>query len=65
MIPAVDFIWMSVVGEGLGVSVFWVYVSVCIGSALLSLHVLASIVGDALDLRDGRAAPSTLHRQGE
>lgn len=65
VIPAVDFIWMSVVGEGLGVSVFWVYVSVCIGSALLSLHVLASIVGDALDLRDGRAAPSTLHRQGE
>jgi len=65
VIPAVDFIWMSLTGHGLGVSVFWVYVSVCVGSALLSLHVLASIVGDALDLRAGRAAPSTFHPQGE
>ena len=65
VIPAVDFIWMSISGGGLGVSVFWVYVSVCVGSALLGLHVLASIVGDALDVRAGRAAPSTLYPHGE
>jgi TRAP-type C4-dicarboxylate transport system permease small subunit len=65
VIPAVDFIWMSVTGDGLGVSVFWVYVSVCVGSALLGLHVVASIVGDAFDIRAGRAAPSTLHPHGE
>jgi TRAP-type C4-dicarboxylate transport system permease small subunit len=65
VIPAVDFIWMSISGEGLGVSVFWVYVSVCVGSALLGLHVLASVVGDALDVLAGRAAPSTLHPRGE
>jgi len=65
VIPAVDFIWMSISGDGLGLSVFWVYVSVCVGSALLGLHVLASIVSDALDVRAGRAAPSTLHSHGE
>ncbi len=65
VIPAVDFISMSVSGEGLGVSVFWVYVSVCVGSALLGLHVLASIVGDALEVLAGRAAPSTLHPLGD
>lgn len=65
VIPAVDFIWMSVSGHGLGVSVFWVYVSVSAGSVLLALHIVASIVRDAIDLTHGRSAPSTLHSHGE
>ncbi|TIO30675.1 TRAP transporter small permease [Mesorhizobium sp.] len=55
IVPAVDFIAMSLIGHGVGLSVFWVYVSVAVGSALLALHMIAAIVIEARDLRAGRA----------
>jgi TRAP-type C4-dicarboxylate transport system permease small subunit len=43
-IPALDFIWGSVFGHPLGLSIGYVYISVSVGAALLSLHVLADVV---------------------
>lgn len=43
-IPALDFIWSSLTGHNLNVSVRWVYIAVPVGSALLGLHVLADLV---------------------
>lgn len=57
-LPAIDFIWMSITGHGTHISVFWVYVSVAVGSALLGLHIIGAIVVDALTLRGGRGAQS-------
>lgn len=53
-LPAIDFIWMSITGHGTDISVFWVYVSVAVGSALLGLHIIGAVVVDALALRSGR-----------
>lgn len=45
MIPAVDFIWMSITGgRTADVSIQWVYHSVTVGSGLLFLHILAALV---------------------
>lgn len=43
-IPALDFIWTSLSGEPLGLSIRWVYVSVTVGLGLMSLHVIADLV---------------------
>lgn len=43
-IPALDFIWTSLTGEALGLSIRWVYVSVTVGAVLMALHVLADLV---------------------
>ena len=43
-IPALDFIWTALTGEALGLSIFYVYVSVTVGMVLLSLHVVAALV---------------------
>ena len=43
-IPALDFIWTSLTGEALGLSIRWVYVSVTVGLSLMALHVLADLV---------------------
>lgn len=43
-IPAVDFIWHSLVGRDSGVSIFWVYLAVPVGCAILAVHFLASAV---------------------
>ncbi len=59
IVPAVDFIWMSLTGHGIGLSIFWVYVSVAVGSVLLAAHILASLVSDFRALRAGKLeAPS-------
>ncbi|MDK3018624.1 TRAP transporter small permease [Pseudodonghicola flavimaris] len=42
-IPALDFIWTALTGDALGVSIKWVYFSVTVGLALMSLHVLADL----------------------
>ena len=52
-IPAMDFIWTSLFGENLGMTVRWVYISVPIGSALLALHVLADLVSSWISYRRG------------
>jgi TRAP-type C4-dicarboxylate transport system permease small subunit len=54
-IPALDFIWTSLAGQNLNVSVRWVYVSVSAGSALLGLHVIADVVETWLRLREDAA----------
>ena len=54
IVPAVDFIWMSLTGHGIGLSIFWVYVSVAVGSVLLAAHILAALVGDLIALKAGR-----------
>lgn len=59
VVPAIDFISMSLIGRGVGVSIFWVYVSVAVGSFLLMLHILGSLVGDFLEIRSG--APDAAH----
>ena len=46
IVPAVDFIAASLIGRPVGLSIFWVYVSVAVGSALLGLHVIASVISD-------------------
>lgn len=43
-IPALDFIWTSLTGEALGLSIKWVYFSVTVGLALMSLHVIAELI---------------------
>jgi TRAP-type C4-dicarboxylate transport system permease small subunit len=53
-LPAIDFIWMSIAGRTTDISVFWVYVSVAVGSALLGLHLIGSIVADAVAVLSGR-----------
>ncbi len=50
IVPAIDFIAMSITGRGVGLSIFWVYVSVSVGSALLALHMIGGIVAEARDL---------------
>jgi TRAP-type C4-dicarboxylate transport system permease small subunit len=43
-IPALDFIWIALTGEPLGLSIRYVYVSVTVGLALMALHVVADLV---------------------
>ncbi len=43
-IPALDFIWGSLWGEPLGLSIRYVYISVTVGMGLMGLHVIADVV---------------------
>ncbi|MCA0963061.1 TRAP transporter small permease [Salipiger bermudensis] len=72
-IPALDFIWGSLTGHSLGISIKYVYYSVAVGSALMILHVIADVVSgygdmtaaakqDGLD--DTKEVSSTGGRQG-
>jgi TRAP-type C4-dicarboxylate transport system permease small subunit len=56
-IPAIDFIWMSLVGKPAHVPVFWVYVAVPIGCAILLAHIAAGLVNDALALMTSKRSP--------
>ncbi|MCB1474347.1 MAG: TRAP transporter small permease [Rhodobiaceae bacterium] len=58
VIPAIDFISTSLIGKPVGLSIFWVYISVPIGCLLLGLHLIASL---AIDWR----ALLARHRHGE
>lgn len=62
-IPALDFIWMSITGNEIGISIWWVYISVSVGSALLGLHVIGSIVTDLIALKrhTAPAEPAGVH----
>ncbi|MCV0396931.1 MAG: TRAP transporter small permease [Rhizobiaceae bacterium] len=55
VVPAVDFIAMSLLGHGVGLSIFYVYVSVAVGCGLLALHMIGSLIVDARELLAGRA----------
>lgn len=54
-IPAIDFIWTSLVGRPAHLPIFWVYVSVPVGCAILLIHILAGLLGDAFALLTSRA----------
>ncbi|SKA38069.1 TRAP transporter small permease [Consotaella salsifontis] len=41
--PALDFIWGSLFGHPLHLSIRWIYVSVSVGAALLFLHILVDL----------------------
>lgn len=56
-IPALDFIWSSLTGDNLHVSVRWVYIAVPVGSALLGLHVIADLVESWMRLGRRRPPP--------
>lgn len=46
-IPAIDFIWTSLTGVPAHLPVFWIYVSVPIGCAILLIHFVISLLDDA------------------
>jgi TRAP-type C4-dicarboxylate transport system permease small subunit len=54
-IPAIDFIWTSLAGRPAHLPIFWVYVSVPVGCAILLIHILAGLVGDAFVLLTSKA----------
>lgn len=54
MIPALDFIWMSLTGNELRVPVFWIYVAVPLGCAILLVHFLGRLAYDAWCVAKGR-----------
>jgi TRAP-type C4-dicarboxylate transport system permease small subunit len=55
-IPAIDFIWMSLVGKPAHVPIFWVYVSVPVGCAILLVHFVAGLVAEAFTLLTAKSA---------
>lgn len=54
MIPAIDFIWMSLTGDELRVPVFWIYVAVPLGCAILLIHFLGRLAYDTWCIATGR-----------
>lgn len=61
IVPALDFIWVEMTGHPIGVPIFWVYVSVPVGAALLALHVLGSLVADFRALDAGHPEETAHH----
>lgn len=55
-LPALDFLWSSITGRDLGLSVRWVYISVAVGCTLLATHIILSLAADARALF-GTTAP--------
>jgi TRAP-type C4-dicarboxylate transport system permease small subunit len=56
-LPAFDFIWMSVTGgRTLDVSIFWIYVSVSVGCALLFIHMVVALVLEGMTLVSAHGA---------
>lgn len=56
-LPAFDFIWSALTRQPdaeAEISVFWVYISVAVGCALLILHLVVALVAEARELRSGR-----------
>lgn len=45
-IPAADFIWTGVLGGtgAAGVSIFWIYLAVPVGSAILAVHIIIELL---------------------
>jgi len=59
-IPAIDFIWTSLVGQPAHLPIFWVYVSVPVGCAILLIHILAGLVSDAFVLLTSKTSRQEL-----
>lgn len=52
-IPAVDFIWTSLFGHNLGLTVRWIYLSVPVGATLLAAHIIADAIASVVGFRAG------------
>jgi TRAP-type C4-dicarboxylate transport system permease small subunit len=64
IVPGVDYIFISLTGRGVGLSIFWVYVSVAIGCLLLGLHIIASLVVDWRGLPNAPNRPAPTEAEG-
>ena len=60
-IPAIDFIWMSIFGHPAQLPIFWVYVSVPVGCAILLAHYVASLASDGYALLTSRDADPVIN----
>ena len=54
--PAADFIWTDIFGgeEPTNLSLFWIYVAIPVGAALLGVHVAVHLIGCARSLASGQ-----------
>lgn len=64
IVPGVDYIFTSLIGRGVGLSIFWVYVSVAIGCFLLGLHIIASLILDWRALPGAPVKPAPTEAEG-
>jgi TRAP-type C4-dicarboxylate transport system permease small subunit len=60
-IPAIDFIWTSLFGRPANLPIFWVYVSVPLGCAILLVHIVAGILAEAFALLTPRTSRSAVN----
>jgi TRAP-type C4-dicarboxylate transport system permease small subunit len=60
-IPAIDFIWTSLFGRPAHLPIFWVYVSVPLGCAILLVHVVAGLVGEAITVFGSRSSSASVN----
>lgn len=63
MLPAIDFIWMSITGGPAHVPVFWVYIAAPLGCSILLAHFLFRLFYDAWCVANGR--PIQVQTNGE
>ncbi len=63
-IPALDFIWTSLTGGPLGLSIRWVYVSVTVGLVLMAFHVVADLISTFRVQLIENATPAPQHEAG-
>lgn len=54
IIPAANFIWMSLTGSEAAVPIFWVYAAVPVGCTILLVHFVARLAYDAWCVASGR-----------
>jgi TRAP-type C4-dicarboxylate transport system permease small subunit len=54
-VPAADFIWTALSGsqEPLGITIFWIYIVVPIGCAILLAHFVHALVIELRKLKQG------------
>ena len=52
-IPAIDFIWTSLFGTPAQLPIFWVYVAIPVGCAILLVHFVGAFVYDAYAVATG------------
>ena len=62
VVPAVDFIWTSLFGEPANLPIFWVYVAVPVGCAILLAHYVGHILYDLYTAVAGPSCGATRNR---
>jgi len=66
-IPAADFIWSSITGknEEVNLSIFWIYMSVPVGMAIMFVHLALSLVAQVRRAVRGEPLPSPATLEGD